>query len=1078
MARGFVAPGLSAPVFATSVGTGNAMLLRTLGGLSLQGTDFRRPKPLFLLAFLALEGTHDRRYLAELFWPNAADPRQSLTVALSQIHAAAPNLVHSDGSSVYTGVSCDAVQLREAATIHDWVRVDKLFEGRFLAGTDADTGNLELEEWLYATRELLEVAAQTAAMELAELSLVKGDYVNAGRLADRAATLALGAGSEAPRMERLHALLAATHSPRLGALRREAQALGIPLPEYRAEARQVARHSLPSDLTPFVGRAGELADLQTLLAEGRRLLTITGLGGMGKTRLALELARRLARTGRYGQIHHVPLGGAPTDDQLAPLLAAKLDRPDRGRRATDRAQGLAGPGGALLLLDDLDPSPAAREQLEALLQGAPDLDIVVTARQPLGSVAETQFQLAGLDLSQRTAGTDAASDALALYLQTAKQFDPTSEPDAASALQICALVAGSPLAIELAAALSRVLPTSELLQELRVTLDVLAEAQGGMPPRHQSVRAIFDSSWARLGAGERRALASCAIFHGGFSRAAARVLGLEVQLLNALLERSLLRRQGSRFELHPLVQQYAREKLDDYEEAEQWREEHAAYYTAWFASKRPFDQRSGQRQALEELALDFPNLQAAWEWAAGAGRTDLLERAIFMTARFLILRGRTSELERLLHMAGKVAVQHPPLRAQVLRWRAALAGWHDPIGAKRMLAEALDIHEDLGRTGDLGALHYHLGLVSAFEGDDGAARRHWRAAIPLLEEQDHEELLGSAYSNLSLVTDMAAEHEALARRAHAICVERGASAQLAICLANEAGQAHYAYGDSATAVRKMETAISLEKREGGRQDHLERFYYRQAYELVNLGQLTRAEERLAAAYKLIEERRASSYIEQGLFPPIELTAAQLHDARGEPEAARRTAEKAPNDRLCRETLCRLALDAGDADLAERHLAVLRTLRGYGFVVRARLHELAVERLLTGEVARARRELAAAEDQPSSLHLRIVASRALKAALDAALAYTFLPLALEIFTAACALQADLCDQPALALAAHHPASRYFVRRRALAMLPDALTPETEKVLAKWLAVPPKKLGPIVTDLAHDLGDRLAVALQAR
>src|SRR5690606_7768269 len=155
-------------------------------------------------------------------------------------------------------------------------------------------------------------------------------------------------------------------------------------------------------------------------------------------------------------------------------------------------------------------------------------------------------------------------------------FEP-GPVDIVSVRRICELVAGSPLGIELAASLSRVLPTSELLSEMRLTLDVLGDGQGAMPERHHSVRAIFDNSWSRLTADERAALAGCALFRGGFTRSAAgRVLGLDLKLLNTLLERSLLRRNGNRFELHPLVQQYAAEKLDGYQlEVEQWRERHA-----------------------------------------------------------------------------------------------------------------------------------------------------------------------------------------------------------------------------------------------------------------------------------------------------------------------------------------------------------------------------------------------------------------------------------------------------------------------------------------------------------------------
>lgn len=673
------------------------MLLRTLGSLALTDSDFRRPKPLLLLAYLALQGPNDRRFLAELIWPNAADPRQSLTVAVSQLHGAVPSAIRTDGSRLVAEVECDAVQLIEAAASQDWARVTELHEAPFLVGVQVDDGNVELEEWLYETRERLALQAQGAAVELARQHLTSGDIRTAARFAERAATLVPDAGGDPTRMAELHAVLVAVNSPRSVALRKEASAIGVDLEEATKPAHPPATATnLRADLTRFIGRQEELRALAELVAGGARLLTITGLGGIGKTRLAMEFARKAAATGRYERVAFVPLEAAESPDQLGPLIAATLDSRDSNALRGGLASLLNGSGPTFLVLDNLEQLSGVAEPLEEMLVRWPNLTVMVTSREPLGLAAESRFQLGGLALSQNPPGQAAApsgspveqgeSDALALYLQTARRHDvsyePTSEERAAAA-EICSILAGSPLGIELAGALTRVMPAQELLSELHRSLDVLSSGHAPGPERHASLRALFDSTWSRLGAAERTALAGAAVFRGGFTRqAAAEVLGMDISLLLSLLDRALVWRRGNRFELHPLVQQYALEKLAGFDEAPEWRERHAVFFCAWFDSQRRHYLRAGQLRAFEELALDFPNLQAAWHWAADAGRTDLLEEAIYMTAQFLLVRGRSKELQELLDAAEAAAGEASLLMSRVLRARGLVSAWQDPVGAR------------------------------------------------------------------------------------------------------------------------------------------------------------------------------------------------------------------------------------------------------------------------------------------------------------------------------------------------------------------------------------------------------------
>lgn len=1010
------------------------MMLTTLGGLELSGEPFRRHKPLLVAAYLALEGPQERRYLAELLWPRAADPRQSLTVALSQLNAVAPGMVASDGARLASNVACDAVLLREAAADHAWSRLVELHKGPFLAGVELDRDNPEFEEWVYGTRELLAMHAHAALVTLGEERLARGDTGEAARLAERAAALVPDAGGEPERMLRLHELLAATGNPRSAALRLEALEQGVQLPDPAAARRQPSAHNLPGELTRFIGRRAELAGLGELLMGGARLVTITGLGGMGKTRLALELARQLASSGRFEQVLFVPVGVAATPDGLEPLVLA----------AASAARGLASPppdllravgvGPTLLVLDDLDQLVGSAAVLEATLARAPLLSLVVTARTPLGLAAETQFLLGGLELPVAGATGDAAreSDAVELFRQTVRRYDLSfelREGELADVTTICGLVAGAPLGIELAAALTRVIAPAELAAELSADLAVLAAAPG---PAHRNagLGALFGSSWNRLTDDERGALAGCAIFAGGFTRRAARqVLGIGLPELGSLLDKSLLRRQGDRYELHPLVRQYAAERLAARAEAEAWREAHATHYCAWFDSKRPYYRRSGQRLAFEELGPDLPNLQAAWRWAVGGGRVDLLERAAFMAACYLIAHGRAGELTELLDEAEPVIGAGTPLHAQALRYRAWCLTPEEPFQARLLLDAALELHRALGADDAVGPLFHDLGVVNAYLGDVAAARRYWLDAAPLLESADDEQLLGATYSNLSLTTAGAAEHDRWAARAHATCLERGATTELVVCLANQSTQLAYSYGDYAGALALLDEAARLEESEVGREVFLARFHYIAVFHLVNMDRTGPAAQRLAEARRLLEHHRAVRDDGSGQYPPFAWAEALLHHARGELAEARRALATRPHDALCRELACRLALEAGEPAAAAEHLAALKGLKGFGIATRARLHEQVVARLLRAELLRqtlgTRGEAEPAGNEPAPL---AAASTELAAALEGAVEHTFVPLALEGLVVAAALApARFGREPALV--ADHPAARYFVRRRA-------------------------------------------------
>lgn len=199
-------------------------MLRTLGDLRLEGSDFTRPQPLLLLAYLSLEGPKERRFLAELFWMNAADPLNRLSTALSRLRKVDAGLVHANDLRVWTEVGSDVQELRTLLRDERHAEALERYAGSFLEGFDlATAGSVELEEWVYETRESLADQMQQALLGLAETSAIKQDFMQATALAERAYRLPGVAGHDAPTLKRLYPLLRLADSPLSATASKEAE---------------------------------------------------------------------------------------------------------------------------------------------------------------------------------------------------------------------------------------------------------------------------------------------------------------------------------------------------------------------------------------------------------------------------------------------------------------------------------------------------------------------------------------------------------------------------------------------------------------------------------------------------------------------------------------------------------------------------------------------------------------------------------------------------------------------------------------------------------------------------------------
>ncbi len=293
------------------------MRLRTLGGVVLEGSNFTRIKPLLLLSYLAVEGSKDRRYLSEFFWPGASDGLNSLSRALSQLRKDAPGAIDADEQRVWTAVPCDTQEFLEALESKNIEKSVTLYQGAFLDGAYLQDWGEELEEWIYARREHFASHAQEALLGLAEDDAARGRFAEAAKRAEAAFSLSGGPIPEPENFPRYYALLVAGNSPLATKLKEEADGYGISLKIKTEEAKgrlQVA----------FVGREKEKAKLEQL-AKGQ-WAWISGAPGMGKTSLLRSLSGTYlpARSGLpYATLE--PLLGSTIEDGEE-LILRKLSK--------------------------------------------------------------------------------------------------------------------------------------------------------------------------------------------------------------------------------------------------------------------------------------------------------------------------------------------------------------------------------------------------------------------------------------------------------------------------------------------------------------------------------------------------------------------------------------------------------------------------------------------------------------------------------------------------------------------------------------------------------------------------------
>ncbi|GAB4325336.1 MAG: hypothetical protein Kow0010_07730 [Dehalococcoidia bacterium] len=418
-------------------------------------------------------------------------------------------------------------------------------------------------------------------------------------------------------------------------------------PRRSPEDQDRCLFSLDVAATTFVGRETELAHLEELLARpGCRLVTIAGPGGIGKTRLAAALADRLRAGGR--DVASVSLQSVQERNDLHAAIAGALGLglQDIGPAAIADALG-ARP--VVLLLDNFEQLVAGgAATLATLVSQTGGLRIVVTSREVLGLREEWLVPVSGLAL-----GDAPDSEALRLFFDREAQSgarDADGPGDDNAAAEICRLVDGMPLAIELAASLRRYLTRDEVAARIRRDIGVLRSDVRNLPGRHRTIPGLLEESTRYLDAHQASTLRALAVFEDSFTPdAATEVTGATLDALGTLVDRSLVQSRGGRFALHPLMRQFAREQLGPALSGLQ--QAHAEHFASFAASRREALEGGRQVDASREIDQEFGNVAAAWRFACAHDRLDLLESAGYPLYLYSHLRSRWRETRPLFELA-------------------------------------------------------------------------------------------------------------------------------------------------------------------------------------------------------------------------------------------------------------------------------------------------------------------------------------------------------------------------------------------------------------------------------------------
>jgi len=557
----------------------------------------------------------------------------------------------------------------------------------------------------------------------------------------------------------------------------------------------IYHHNLPIQMTSFIGRGMEVEQITNSIRK-HRLVTLTGPGGTGKTRLSLQVAADLVDAFPNG-VWYVELETVESPNYLVSAIARELQFSiDAHSSDLDPKRQLLdylGKQTTLLVLDNFEHLVEEADLLTDILKVSAETRLMVTSRERLNLQEEWVYPISGLRYPQNGNGSDIeAYSGLKLFVERARQVKPgfdLASDDIPAVCRICQLVEGLPLGVELAAAWVEMLPCKEIVAEIEGSMDFLATNMRGVPDKHRSLRAVFDQTWQRLTEVQQAGFRKLAVFQGGFGRDAAKsIAGVSLPMLSEFAQKSLIRQdERGRFKIHALLKAFAEEKLNEVtEEMEAVLQNHRQYYVQFLADRRYLIQGERVLEAREEVRAESGNIWVAingvvTHWDEDQAYNALLSFGVYaQTEGFHTAGGLYQRLAQRLREQGATVEPDAPRNKLLLNVLMGQAFNEVTIGdpdSEALLQSCLPALRGMDLPYELGLALLGLGIWSEYRSEYSEAIQTLEESLSLLKASKEDPFavtacltwLGWAHYELGEY-DRAGEHF---QDAYQVCMEHG-----------------------------------------------------------------------------------------------------------------------------------------------------------------------------------------------------------------------------------------------------------------------------------------------------------------